>query len=208
MQPYFFPYIGYFEMMAKVDRFVFLDDVQYIRRGWVNRNRIRAKDKEFQYLTVPVADHDRITLIKDMKVVPGWNERHNEILKHTYSSKSHPLKTYYASLGGYSSLCDLLCDSLGWVATYLGLRCDFVSSSGISSRAGTDRIVDICRYYGATEYYNLSGGRDIYAGVQFGETVLRIMEPTRYPNKLSIIDLILSEEGSLRQWLYENQTSP
>ena len=55
MQPYLFPYVGYFQLAAAVDRFVFLDDVQYIQRGWINRNRF-PMDGEPRYFTVPVRD--------------------------------------------------------------------------------------------------------------------------------------------------------
>ena len=51
-QPYFFPYLGYFKLIESVDKFVFFDDVQYIRRGWVNRNKIRVKNP--LWITVPV----------------------------------------------------------------------------------------------------------------------------------------------------------
>ena len=56
MQPYFFPYVGYYHLIAKTDKFIFLDNVQYIRHGWINRNRILhpVKQNGFKYINVPI----------------------------------------------------------------------------------------------------------------------------------------------------------
>ena len=71
MQPYFFPYIGYFQLIKHSDLFVLFDDVQYIRHGWVNRNRILKPDKDWQYIIAPLQNHQQSTLIKDIKVQDG-----------------------------------------------------------------------------------------------------------------------------------------
>src|SRR3954471_10551580 len=67
MQPYFFPYIGHFQLIQSADRFILLDDVQYIRHGWINRNRILKPGGGFQYIIMPLATHSRETLIKDLR---------------------------------------------------------------------------------------------------------------------------------------------
>src|SRR5260221_3159028 len=80
MQPYFFPYIGQFHLIHAVDRFILCDDVQYIRHGWINRNRILGYDAGNQYIIVPVAKHRSNTPIRDISVADGtaWK---NGILK-------------------------------------------------------------------------------------------------------------------------------
>jgi len=203
MQPYFFPYVGYFQLMAVVDKFVFLSDVQYIRRGWVNRNRIPSRDKDFQYLTVPVAKHARESTIEQMQIAPGWIDEHLSLLRHAYGKKieSHPLIRHYSGLGRHISLNEMLCESLMWTARYLGLNCDFAYSSGISHQSGQRRILDICRHYGATSYLNLSGGKDLYDAADFGSIKLQFMPPTQYTNCFSIIDPILTEEDAIKSWL-------
>lgn len=55
MQPYFFPYLGYYALIQKTDTWVVFDDCQYIRHGWVNRNRILHPNNSWQYITVPIA---------------------------------------------------------------------------------------------------------------------------------------------------------
>ena len=65
MQPYFFPYLGYFQLINKVDTFILLDEVQFIRHGWIERNRVLNSNEGWQYIKVPLIKHSRSTLIKD-----------------------------------------------------------------------------------------------------------------------------------------------
>ena len=77
MQPYFFPYLGYFQMIGAVDRWVFLDNVQHIRRGWVGRNRVLDGNHEPTYIVVPVRKHSLRTAIEDVVIrdLPEARER-------------------------------------------------------------------------------------------------------------------------------------
>lgn len=77
MQPYFFPYLGYFRLMAAADRFILFDTAQYINRGWVNRNRILHPTRGWQYITVPVRRHGLRTAIKDVEIATDlpWRAR-------------------------------------------------------------------------------------------------------------------------------------
>src|SRR3954471_16575208 len=67
MQPYFFPYIGYFQLVHTADVFVFYDDVNFINRGWINRNRILLNGKDWMF-TIPCNDASQNKLIKDITV--------------------------------------------------------------------------------------------------------------------------------------------
>jgi hypothetical protein len=68
MQPYFFPYLGYFSLIKHSDLFVLLDDVQFIRHGWIDRNRILKPEIGWQYINCPLNKHSRETAIKNLKV--------------------------------------------------------------------------------------------------------------------------------------------
>ena len=70
MQPYFFPYLGYFGLIAHSDRWIVFDPVQSIRRGWMNRNRVVQAGGGGIYVCITVAGHERDTLIKDMVLAP------------------------------------------------------------------------------------------------------------------------------------------
>lgn len=72
MQPYFFPYIGYWQLINYVDKFILFDDVQYIRHGWINRNRILNKDG-WKYITLSLEKHNRETKIKDVKISKNYD---------------------------------------------------------------------------------------------------------------------------------------
>lgn len=68
MQPYFLPYLGYFQLINKVDTFILLDEVQFIRHGWIERNRVLNSNEGWQYIKVPLIGHSRDTLIKNILI--------------------------------------------------------------------------------------------------------------------------------------------
>ena len=68
MQPYFFPYLGYFDLINYSNRWIIFDTVQYIRHGWINRNRILKPGEDWQYISVPLVKHQREILIKDVEI--------------------------------------------------------------------------------------------------------------------------------------------
>src|SRR5678815_4096817 len=84
MQPYFFPYLGYFDLIHRVDEWVVFDTAQYIRHGWVNRNRILHPTEGWQYVTVPIQKHLQDISICDVQIVSGggWRERLERQLHH------------------------------------------------------------------------------------------------------------------------------
>lgn len=201
MQPYFFPYIGYFELMASVDLFVFLEDVQFTRRGWINRNRISSQHGEYQHLTLPVSKCARETRILDVQCVPDWKGVVVRKIRKTYGDGLHRAILDSLPCETTRSLSGIIKHSLISLASFLRIRCDFASSAGISQSRSGERILDICRHFGADEYFNLSGGSSLYRQDDFGNVKLRFMRPTDYPNKLSIIDAIAECENAVRSRL-------
>lgn len=195
MQPYFFPYIGYFELIRAVDVFVLLTTVQYIRKGWVNRNRVRRKDS-WGYITVPVLHQPRGTKIRDIKIdnSTAWKKRILKTLRCTYKrAEEHPL---YQCLKSQEEemLSPILCNTLKFTAHYLGLSTEFVESSPSHERS-QELILSVCKDFGATTYINLPGGMGLYDETQFAKNAveLKFMKPTSHPNTLSILDLCLGD---------------
>ena len=80
MQPYLFPYIGYFQLLSQVDRFVFYDDVNFIKNGWINRNRLSVNGTP-KYFTVPLSNASSFQKICDVAITPsaGWRRKLGEI---------------------------------------------------------------------------------------------------------------------------------
>jgi hypothetical protein len=91
MQPYFFPYLGYWQLIAAVDCFVLFDEAQYIKQGWVNRNRILKPGGGWQYIVVPVAKHPREAAIRDVRIAddPRWRQRIFNQLAHYRKRAPH-----------------------------------------------------------------------------------------------------------------------
>jgi hypothetical protein len=195
MQPYFFPYWGYFELIKSVNLFVFFDGVQYIKRGWINRNRIRSKDSEFIYITIPILKSNQNTLISDIKIdKKNWKDKLLQTLQHTYKKCNlHPLyKCIESQQEEY--LSPLLWNTLSFTMQYLGIHTPMTKSITYEGKS-QELIINICKELGAKEYVNLSGGRELYEEKEFAkhDIKLEFMPPTQQFNKLSILDLCLGD---------------
>lgn len=225
MQPYFFPYIGYFQLLAKVQRFVCLDDVAYIRRGWINRNRILLGG-EAHYLTVPVAYDVRDAPIDSIKLFDQAQGRIDAMNR---------LRSAYRRAPHQRAVCDLVDDVLERPASSIGELArrsveaiarllDIDTAIIPTSRhypnralAAQDRIIDIARIEKATCYVNLPGGRALYQPDQFDRQgiALEFIEPSLrpYPQEaatgfvpaLSIIDVLMWNDPKLvSSWIHDD----
>lgn len=177
MQPYFFPYIGYFQLMHAVDKFVFYDDVNFIKSGWINRNRLYLAGS-VRYITVPLDGASSFKKICDTRVKPTdeWAAKMLSTVAQYYSkapfynSVRDLLERVLTSHGG--SLARLAKHSVTTTAEYLGLSTTFVLSStiyGNQDKKSTERVLDICRIEKANEYWNLPGGQSLYNADLFAQ---------------------------------------
>jgi len=219
MQPYFLPYLGYFQLLAAVDRFIVLDDVNYINRGWINRNRIPSSIGT-QWLTIPLLKASQNRLIREIDILPdnGWKMRMSRIVTTAYAQAPEtadvlPLFLRWLTEAS-GNLSTFLYRSLTDVVRFVGLKTELVPTSAVypkSGLKGTDRILDICLREGATTYVNLPGGRDLYDGTEFSKAgvELQFLQPQlELPNVkyggsegpvLSILDLMmLNSRDTLR----------
>ena len=196
MQPYFFPYAGYYQLIANVDMFVFLDDVQYIRRGWVNRNKIRKSAPI--YITVPVKKSPRETSINQIQISLDWVPKHLKTFTHIFSQKIRDSEVYkfYTGLSQWKLLSPMLCESIQWMSKYLGLKTQFDYASRYpSSRKGQDRILELCKQLGATSYVNLPGGKRLYDEKEFGDVELVFLD-TDHHERISILETYFNGTAS------------
>lgn len=162
MQPGYLPWLGFFELMVRADLFVFLDDVQYTVRDWRNRNRIRTDDG-WQWLSVPVLHKGyRGQLIKDVMInkTVAWQKKHLNSMKFNYQSSKY-FKQYYPAirdilLNDWETLADLNIVLTNKLVMILGIDivCSRSSELKITSTAKSQRILDICQHFGATELYD------------------------------------------------------
>ena len=221
MQPYLFPYLGYFQLIHAVDRFVFLDDVNFIRRGWINRNRWLIGGQP-QYFTVPVTEGSQNSHICDLKVStdPRWQRKLDQTIRQSYGKAAYfePVYQLFAStvLFGMGNIGAMARASVEAVSRYLELPVQLIASSagyGNQALKGEARIIDICRREGATSYFNLPGGRSLYQESAFlqHDVALNFIEPRlpAYPQcsavfvpGLSILDVLMhNDPQSIRMML-------
>jgi len=210
MQPYFFPYIGYWHLMRAVDCFVVFDDVNFIQRGWINRNRILVNGKPSLF-TMPLDQASQNRRICDITIcsdVP-WREKLLKTVSNTYRRAP-----YYSSVIGLienvisnqeKNLSRFLCHQLHAIASYLGIDAGIKPTSrayGNASLQGQYRIIDICKKEKATVYLNPPGGKALYDPQLFKDSGLDLHFvtplPVKYPQFvhefvpwLSIIDVMM-----------------
>jgi len=175
MQPYFLPYIGYFQLMAAVDRFVVFDDVNYINRGWINRNRLLLNGTAHTF-TVPLRGASQNKLICEIELVndDGWHDKLLRTIRLAYGKAQFYPQVWMLMEGiirhPMRRLDEFLLNSLREIAGYLSLKTEIVGSSRVYGNAnlrGQERILDICRQEGAERYVNAIGGETLYDRAQF-----------------------------------------
>jgi hypothetical protein len=213
MQPYLFPYIGYFALGAAVDRFVFYDDVGFIRNGWINRNRWLV-DGRTRYFTVPVRDASSFRAIRDVRVDERqpWRRKLLATLHQHYRHAPHyqPVAPLVESVltSTEDRIAELAKESVKLCLRYLGLNPQFIDSStiyGNQGLRGVERVLDICHREAATEYVNLPSGRALYDDALFARqgVALRFIGDrsfiytsagTDIVPDLSIIDVLMHNE--------------
>jgi hypothetical protein len=215
MQPYFFPYIGYFQLINEVDKFVFYDDVDFIKNGWINRNRILING-EPKYFTIPCKDVSSNKIIK--KVEHALDQRSKKKLlkkiKFTYSNAPYFEGVFpiiqEVFITETKLISELAIESIKRVTDYLGLECEFQKSSEKYDNrelSAADRLIDICKIERINYYINSIGGKDLYDKKYFLENDIKldflkpsITEYEQFSNEfvpgLSIIDVLMFNSKS------------
>lgn len=199
MQPYVFPYIGYFHLIDACNLFVFYDDVQFIPRGWINRNRILLNQNDYLF-TVPVSKVSQNRLINETRLAIDnkWIDKFKKTLTLSYQKAPffHEVCPLIMSVfsGSYCSVSDLAINSIVSVYDYLGMPFNYTLSSICSNETRgmnkADRLIAITKNQGYKGYVNASGGQELYSKEYF---------------KLNGIDLgfIESHQVKYRQFLRE-----
>jgi hypothetical protein len=194
MQPYFFPYLGYWQLLAAVDTFVLLDDVNFINRGWINRNRIAVNGLPF-WLTVPLQGASQNRLIRDIDIVAddGWKKRmlRNLATSYAHAPESVPVLSMFEQWLGHANnnLSAALHLSIAQISAALGIATTVIPSSSIYPRnglKGQERILDICQREGASVYINPPGGSELYDAEAFRQAGIELMflQPDLHQNEL------------------------
>ena len=211
MQPYFFPYIGFFQLLNAVDKYVVFDDVNFINKGWINRNYIlsngakipinlllskASQNKHINELTVIHDAHHKKKLLRSIEMNYG---------KAPYFNDAYPVIKGIIS-NSESALGLYLFDQLKTLCGYMQITTQLLLSSEIDkdvSLKGEDKILEICGILNAGAYYNAIGGTALYSKERFAENGLELRflktdEDLEYKqfdgafvSNLSIIDVMM-----------------
>jgi hypothetical protein len=174
MQPYFLPYIGYYQLMAAVDVFVVYDNIKYTKKGWINRNRMlqNGKDVMFSLPLKSASDSEWVIgreLAPDFKPDKLLSQLKGAYQKAPYFSETFPLLEQILRCED-RNLFGFLHSSIVSVKEYLGLNQQLVISSTIAidhSLRSEERVIAICEALGARTYINAIGGTDLYSKEDF-----------------------------------------
>jgi hypothetical protein len=207
MQPYLFPYLGYFQLIRAVDAFVVYDDVNYIKGGWINRNFILAQgDKQLFTLSLQGASPN--LLINQVSVGSNQNKL-IENIRHCYSKAPRFTAVFplFESIlkQQEKNLARFLDHQLRQICDYLGLHPKWYISSTLmkdNGLRGQEKVLAICEELGATHYINMPGGKSLYDRETFTSQGMQLsfIQPNAvdYPQisdefvpNLSIIDVMM-----------------
>jgi hypothetical protein len=220
VQSNYVPWKGYFDLIAAVDEFILLDDAQYTRRDWRNRNKIKTS-RGLKWLTVPVEVKGRYTQRIDETMIadPDWPRAHWQMLAHTYRSApgfeqlAPRLEPLYLECEA-ERLSDVnrrflveLCELLG-IDTKLSWSTDYEPSG-----AKSERLVGLCAAAGADEYLSGPAARDYLDEGMFREAGVEVawFDYSGYPeypqlhgpfeHGVSVLDLLLNTGSDARDYI-------
>ncbi|MGE7947221.1 WbqC family protein [Lysinibacillus sp. NPDC093688] len=213
MQPYFFPYLGYFQLINSVDEFVIFDNAQHVRRSWISRNRILNEHKESVFINVPISKSPRETKIKDILINNNinWQEK---LFDQLIYYKQAPYFNYvldflndclsnsnHNNLSEFNTIllrktCSLLCIKTD--ITILSKKFPAIESANSADEWG----IKVSKALNATTYINAIGGKDFYNQEKYRDNGISIyfIKPSLSPYKqfgkqfipgLSIIDVMM-----------------
>ncbi len=212
VQSNYIPWKGYFDLMRQADVFVLYDDVQYTKRDWRNRNRIKTSQGP-QWLTVPVRVKSRyLQQIREVEIAePDWHERHWAGLHMNYRAAAHygtvapQISALYARCAGLTYLSQVNALLLRGLADLLGIHTPLVESAALGHRPGrTENLVHLCQALGANTYLSGPAARDylderLFAAAGIGVRFFDYAGYPEYPqlhgpfdHHVSAIDLLMN----------------
>lgn len=181
MQPYFFPYIGYWQLINAVDEYVVYDDVSYIKGGWVNRNNILLNGQK-HLITMPLEGSSSFKNINEIGVTKNAIAKRKilKTMETAYKKAPHYeeiMPIIESLIEENESISMLNYHSIMEINRYLGIPTKIHLSSQIKkdiSLKGQDKVIHINRVLGADTYYNAIGGRELYDADVFRQNGLRL----------------------------------
>jgi hypothetical protein len=222
MQPYFLPYIGYFQLINSVDEFVIYDNIQYTKKGWINRNRILDHGSDRLFTVSIKKDSDYLDVV-DRKLSESWDKDRKKLLNSLYIlyHKAPCFKETYdiieeCLLDDENNLFTFILNGLNKVNSYLDIKTSIIVSSSVNidhSLKSQDKVLAICKAREATTYINAIGGMELYSKVIFESNGIDLKfiksQPityTQFENTfvpwLSIVDVMMfNSKDTIKEYL-------
>ncbi len=208
MQPYFMPYIGYFQLMKAVDKYIVYDDVNYIKGGWVSRNNILVNGEK-KLFTISLKGASPNKLFNEIEIRDDFRKL-LKTLQMNYSKASHYTETMdlLEKIISYPNkqLALFIANSFREILSYLSINTEIILSSDLlkdCSLKGKDKVLHICHILNADTYYNAIGGQDLYDKKEFMDKKVKLFfletQIKEYPQQaqnfipfLSMIDVLMN----------------
>lgn len=211
MQPYFLPYIGYFQLIASVDQFVIYDNIKYTKKGWINRNRILVNGAD-EYITLPLKKGSDFLDVDQRELAEGFDEERKKIVRkvaQTYR-KAPQYDVVFPLIQRIlehpaTNLFQYILNSIREVCAFLGVDTPIIISSSIAADhqlKSQERVIAICKALDASVYINPPGGVDLYSEEDFRQQniELRFLQTggisyqqfgNEFISNLSILDVMM-----------------
>jgi len=171
MQPYFLPYIGYFQLINVADKFVVYDNIKFTKKGWINRNRILANGQD-EYITLPLKKDSDYLNVVDRNLSDQFTEESKKMLRKIEACyrKAPQFENVFPLLEKIilhhnTNLFSYIQNSLVLICERLNIKTEIIISSTVPidhSLKSQDKVIAICKALGATEYVNPIGGVELY----------------------------------------------
>lgn len=209
MQPYFFPYIGYFQLIAAVDTFIVYDNIKYTKKGWINRNRMLQNDKDVMFSLPLKSDSDYLDvcereLATDFNRDKLLNQFRGAYLRAPFFEQIFPLVEQIVRYED-ANLFSYIYHSITRTCEYLGIKTEIKVSSSIAidhDLKNQDKVLALCEAVGAKVYVNAIGGMELYSKEVFLDKNIELkfiqsksFEYTQYGAEfvpwLSILDVMM-----------------
>ncbi|MFW5848070.1 MAG: WbqC family protein [bacterium] len=185
MQPYFCPYIGYFQLINSVDKFVIYDDVQYIDDGLINRNRILIQKKKPYMFTLSVKNDSHTLDINQRYYIDNIDREKNKIMKTI--KQSYIKASYYEKAIGLIdklfnidelNVSKMNTKSLEMICDYLDIDTEIIVNSNLNCKDynldGQERVIKINKCLGSDQYINSIGGQKLYSKSSFEDESIKL----------------------------------
>ena len=225
MQPYFIPYIGYFQLINAVDVFVIYDNIQYSKKGWINRNRILINQKD-EYISLPLKKDSDFLDIKDRFIADSFSKEREKTLrkikeayrKAPFFEQVYPLAEQMLNFSD-ANLFNYIFHSIEAICKHLDIKTKMIVSSSLSINhelKSEQKVLAICEALGADSYINPIGGMDLYnkdffgsegVGLKFLKTSPHSYEQfgREHMSFLSIVDVLMFNSSTQVQDLLDNR---